>query len=624
MALIDQFKKLFAGAAARELSEEISPVNAALGRPPFQEFLADTLNPYRMGQAMRAAKMGNTLEWMLIAEEMEERWPHYSAVLAKRRRAVAQLPIVVESADPDDAACNEHADYVSAWVKGDVLEQAIFDIMDAIPKGYSVHEIIWQLGTDVAEPSDLIYRPQRFFELSWEDGATLWLRTENGFEPLQPHKFLVHVAQAKSGLVSRSGITFMLAWMFMGSAYTMRDWARFVQQYGLPITLGKYGPQASQSDKSVLWRAVRSVVGDVAAILPTSMTIDFVEPKELAAGAKLFESRADWLNKECSKLVLGSTAGTDAIAGSHAIGREHRQVEEDVERADARLLAATLNRQIVQTMVALRFGPQARYPRLVIGRPDEVPLKEVVDAAARLGPLGLKLPAAEIRARLQMGTPAEGDEVIGGLRDPQAPPSEAGAYDPPADGGGDDALNSLFASAPLGGALTRVMRNSAARPELLDRMTDRLARDAAGALAGLTDAVRAEFNAATSLHDLAARLHALKLDGAPFAEAMARGMALAQMAGRAEVLEEIEHQAPKLNAALTAKERAALPASMFAWPAKRALPIRDADHVEQAWRELGRTQGMTGAERAEARRRILARAKLLRIDTSGWTGATDA
>lgn len=73
-----------------------------------------------------------------------------------------------------------------------------------------------------------------------------------------------------------------------------------------------------------------------------------------------------------------------------------------------------------------------------------------------------------------------------------------------------------------------------------------------------------------------------------------------------------------LHAAIDAEERKKLPASAFAVPGKRELPIHDAEHVRLAWDMLGRTQGLTSAERAEAKSRILARAKSLGVDTKGW------
>jgi hypothetical protein len=70
---------------------------------------------------------------------------------------------------------------------------------------------------------------------------------------------------------------------------------------------------------------------------------------------------------------------------------------------------------------------------------------------------------------------------------------------------------------------------------------------------------------------------------------------------------------------LTKPERDALPASDFAVPGKRALPIHDQVHVRMAWNMLHRTKGLTDAERAEGRKHILRKAKELGIDTSGWT-----
>lgn len=70
--------------------------------------------------------------------------------------------------------------------------------------------------------------------------------------------------------------------------------------------------------------------------------------------------------------------------------------------------------------------------------------------------------------------------------------------------------------------------------------------------------------------------------------------------------------------ALTKEQRDNLPAEMFAVPGKRMLPIHDDEHTKMAWKMLDHTQGLTDSERAEAKRRILRRAKELGIDTTGW------
>ena len=77
-------------------------------------------------------------------------------------------------------------------------------------------------------------------------------------------------------------------------------------------------------------------------------------------------------------------------------------------------------------------------------------------------------------------------------------------------------------------------------------------------------------------------------------------------------------QLATLHDNLSAEERGKLEPGDFAVPEKRELPIKDADHVKLAWDMVDRTMGLSAEERAGARRRILARAKELGIDTSGW------
>jgi hypothetical protein len=70
--------------------------------------------------------------------------------------------------------------------------------------------------------------------------------------------------------------------------------------------------------------------------------------------------------------------------------------------------------------------------------------------------------------------------------------------------------------------------------------------------------------------------------------------------------------------ALTKEQRDALPASEFAVPETRDLPMHDVTHVKMAWSMLDHTKGLSDAQRSEGRRRILHRAKDLGVDTSKW------
>jgi len=529
-SLIDQYGQPIPSWQIAQLRESIADTDAMQGRPPFQGHLSFGIEPERLGNIIRAADYGQTLEWMIVAEEIEELFPHYSSVLSKRKRQVSQLPITIVAAE-DVADGEKHAVFVRQWLSTGVLARAMFDICDAVGKGYTANEIIWESKPGCVRPLEIKYRPQRFFEISPIDGETVWLRTEGGFADLAPHKFLLHTHRSKSGNVVRSALTRMVAWLWMHASYTLKDWALFVQGYGLPIRIGRYGPEAGADDKRVLWRAVQSIAGDVAAIIPKSMEIEFIKGAENAAGTDLYLKRADWLNREVSKLVLGGTAGTEAISGGHAVGQEHRAAEADIEKFDAGLLGNSITRQIIQTMIAFTFGPQDAYPTASVGRPEEVPLKDVIAAVGDLGPLGFKVKAQEIRDRLQLTKPEDGDETIGGV--PPAPVDKPAvphlAITPPEG-------MTMRPGALLGRLITL---QSEAPPEVVEQLTERLAEDAAGALAGMTTEVRHCFEQATDMHDLAMRVSQLKLDPRAFADAMSRGLALAELVGQAALVDEL-------------------------------------------------------------------------------------
>lgn len=535
MSILDQFGRSIPASEIRRLREPAAAPTLAGVRPVISGYPAEGMTPARLADIHRAAAEGDSLRYLELAEDIEERDLHYAGVLGTRKRAVAQLPIAVVAVS-DDKRHQEHKDLVQRWVDSGVLEMALFDILDAVGKGFSVTEVEWATDGGWIRPGRLIYRLPRWFEASREDGDTILLRESATLQPLAPHKFLVHRHPSKSGLVMRSGLARLASWAWMLKAYTARDWAMFVQSYGQPVRIGRYGPEASQEDRDVLWSAVANIAGDCAAIIPRSMDIEFVQTGDLKANGELYQQRCEYLERLISKAVLGQTATTDAISGGHAVGREHRLVQEDIERSDARLVSVSVSRQLVQSLVAFNFGPQDAYPQIRIGRPDEVPLSVVVDAVHKLVPLGLQVEASELRDRLGLsepgkladGTPNPDVEVLRrGPGEPHRPPlALPPPQQPPAE-------------------LPRLARHLVSRhvtqpdPDLVGQLTDRLALDAQGALAGLTDQIREVLQSAESYAELQARLAALQLEPREMALAMTRAFAVAHLTGQAAVLDEL-------------------------------------------------------------------------------------
>lgn len=395
-----------------ELKREVAGAQTVGVRSPITGHPAANIDPPRMASILREAESGNPLRFLELAEVMEERDPHYAAVLGTRKRSVAQIDITVEAAS-EEAHHVEHADMIRQWLKRDELSTEVFNMLDAIGKGFSITEIIWDSSSGQFWPQRLEYVDPRWITFDRVDLRTPLLRTENGDVPLQSFKFINTVISAKSGLPIRGGTSRVAAWGWMFKMFTQRDWAIFNQNFGQPIRIGKYGAGTSEEDKETLYRAVSNIAGDCSAIIPSSMEIEFIEAMNLGSSLSLYKERSDWLDQQVSKLVLGQTTSTDAISGGHAVSKEHREVQGDIERADAKALQAVLNRDLVRPFVELNYGPQKTYPRLVIARPEQKDVKLIVDAVEKLVPQGLKVTQKTMQELLGLPEVEAGEELLG-------------------------------------------------------------------------------------------------------------------------------------------------------------------------------------------------------------------
>jgi phage gp29-like protein len=501
------------------LTREIAGPTLAGLRSPIAGYPSDGLNPVRLAGILRSADMGQPLSYFELAELIEERDPHYAGVLGTRKRSVAQLDITVEAAS-DDARDVAIADMVRDWLTRDELADELFDILDAIGKGDSFTEIIWDTSEGQWRPDRLEWRDPRWFEYDRADGRTPLLRGgEDGRTmsvPLEPFKFIRHTIKAKSGLPVRSGLARIAAWGWMFKAFTQRDWAIFAQTYGQPVRIGKFDSSASPQDRDTLFRAVANIAGDMAAIIPAGMEIEFIESKNVGQGSDLFEKRADWLDRQISKAVLGQTNTTDAQAGGLGSGQAqvHKSVADDIEAADAKGTAATLNRDLVRPWVDLEHGPQPRYPKVRIARTEPEDLESLGRVLTYLVPLGVRVEESAVRDRLGFPEPAPEARILGASA--------------------SDVRTPRMALSPVSLQSAKV----GAPPPPADQITDRLAADTEADVRGWLGTIATMMQSAENMGELremivsaypsldAAALTAKLMDG--FTSAMAAGLSDAE------------------------------------------------------------------------------------------------
>ncbi|MDE0717953.1 MAG: DUF935 domain-containing protein [Rhodospirillaceae bacterium] len=524
------------------LKKELAGPTVTGVRSILSEHPAQGLTPGRLGVLLREAETGDATRYLELAEEMEEKSLHYLAVLGTRKRQISQLDVTVEPAG-DSADAQKDADLVNEWLATEQLEGELVDILDAIGKGFSVTEIMWDLSESQWMPQRLEFRDPRWFEFDDIDGRTLLMRgLDNSRQPLAPFKFVVHRFQAKSGLLIRGGFARMVAWFYLFANYTVKDWVQFIETYGQPFRIGKYPPNATPEDRGVLLRALTNLGADAAAMVPESMILEFAKAEGSTGSGQTttHEKFLAYTDALISKAVLGQTLTTEAgERGARSLGEVHDEVRRDIERSDAFALSQTLSRDIARPIVALNRGERRRYPRIVISRADSLDVARVSDALAKLVPLGLQVPADPVRELIGIRAPEEGEELLRPAVAPGTGDPDDEDVDGNTDDAGDEPEDEEAEARAVARALARLNRADRAS-DLVDGLADEIDDETRAAQDADIDKVRALIESAGSMQEIADRLLELQpdLDAAALAGRLREALTVAHLMGRADILDQ--------------------------------------------------------------------------------------
>ena len=400
------------------LSDDVV-VSASTGiRQTWSNEIASGLTPPRLAAILRAANAGDNRDLLTLAEEMEERDTHYASVLGQRKRAVSGIDPIVTSTGTD-ARSKAAKEAVEKLVTAPIFDDMIDNLLDAIAKGYSVIQPIWQFG-EVWTPAKYKVEDQRKF-LFEKETEELRIREDGNPEgrTIPPWTLIVHRPHLKSGLTVRAGLARLVAWTFMLKTYTLQDWAAFLEIFGMPLRVGKYDKNAKAEEKRVLLRAVRDLATDAAAIIPMGMEIEFIEAKG-GSGNAVFGAMADYLDKQVSKAVIGQTMTTDE-GSSRAQSEIHDEVRLDIRKADAKQLGTTVQRDLIAVFHALNFGPDVVCPEVSWPVEDPEDIKTFTEAVARVVPLGQPVAQADVAKRMGLRLPEAGEALLVAAQ-PVAPP----------------------------------------------------------------------------------------------------------------------------------------------------------------------------------------------------------
>ena len=393
----------------------------------------DGLTPAKAARILRQADEGDILAQHQLFDDMYDRDAHLRCEFDKRAGAVLGLAWSIEPPSNASRAEKKAAAMVEALLRDavDDLEDVVVRMMEAVGHGFAPIELEWERWGQDWLPS-FHPRPQTWFrvssnrrELRLADGSP------DGAEPISMGWILHQHSKVKTGYLGRMGLCRVLVWPFLYKAYSIGDFAEFLETYGLPIIVGKYMQGATGEEKASLMRAVTALGHDARAIMPDGMSLEVNKITGGGEGSHHLNMVA-WADGAQSKAILGQVLSAEAKATGMGSGVADLQgeVRRDILASDARQLASTLTRDLVYPLIALNRGGLdglRRCPRFVFDLGEAEDLKAFAESLPALAANGARIPVSWVHEKLRIPQAAD-DEAAEDAGDELGQPA-----DPPGD-----------------------------------------------------------------------------------------------------------------------------------------------------------------------------------------------
>lgn len=381
---------------------------------------SNRITPSKLKSILEDAENGDITAQHELFMDIEEQDSAIGANIQTRKRAILTLDWRI--AEPRNATPAEEklqTEIDELFYQYPNFENLLMDMMDAVGHGFSALEIEWKLESGKYIPYNFIPRPQSWFKLDKNDNLLLKTPTNTMGEPLRQFGWVVHSHKSRSVQLARMGLFRTLAWLYMFKHYSVRDFAEFLELYGMPIRIGKYGAGATNEEKRTLLRALAQIGHNAAGIMPDSMTIELHNAANTGAGSanNPFLQMVDWCEKSIARLILGQTltSGADGKSSTNALGNVHNEVRRDLLVSDAKQVAQTITQQIILPYLQINVDPNIalhRVPYFEFDTKKYDDLSTFADAIPKLVGIGVQIPEKWTRDKLGIPEAQEGEVVL--------------------------------------------------------------------------------------------------------------------------------------------------------------------------------------------------------------------
>jgi len=284
-----------------------------------------------------------------------------ASAFAQRRLAVTSREWDVEPASesPQDKAA---ADFLRETLSTIEWDRITDKMLFARWYGHAVGECMWGTDGRFVTLEDVKVRDRGRFQ--YDDQGGLYLQRVGKMERMPERKFWTIATGADTddspyGL----GLAHFCYWPVFFKRSDIKFWLVFLEKFGMPTALAKApgGRLEDEKFRSNVMAALRAIASETAVLVPEGVEVELLEAAR--SGASDYDAMRRAMDAAIAKIIIGQTASSEGTPGR--LGNDDLQgdVRLDLIKADADLVSASFQRQVVTWLTQWNF-PGAGVPRV--------------------------------------------------------------------------------------------------------------------------------------------------------------------------------------------------------------------------------------------------------------------
>jgi len=261
----------------------------------------------------------------------------------QRQDALVSREWTVEPAsdEPQDV---EAADFIRNWVAEIGFDRITKLMHYGIFYGYAVAELVYRVNDDGKYVADVKVRNRRRFRFTPKGELRLLTRANQttGIECPAPYFWSFCTGADHDDEPYGIGLAHWLYWLSFFKRNGVKFWLIFLEKFGMPTVLGRYGKNASEADQKRLLEAVESIQSDSGIVMPLDMPIELLSQGRTGNGS--YKELFDTMNEGIQRVVLGQTSSSGGTAGRLGNDDLQEKVLESIIKADSDVICESFNR----------------------------------------------------------------------------------------------------------------------------------------------------------------------------------------------------------------------------------------------------------------------------------------